>query len=72
MRKALGSTLPMLEKLLSRIEMTDDAATLKNIPRLRGMALMADILQEYGDEPELNITNSVKKLPLVNRIKIED
>ncbi|KAG8929628.1 hypothetical protein FRC01_004017, partial [Tulasnella sp. 417] len=55
-RKALGSTLPMLEKLLSRIEMTDDAATLRNIPRFRGMALMADILQEYGDEPELNIT----------------
>ncbi|KAG8951043.1 histone methyltransferase set2 [Tulasnella sp. 424] len=74
MRKALGSTLPMLEKLLSRIEMTDDAATLRNILRLRGLGLMADILQEYDDELELAISvlNSVKKLPLVNRIKVED
>ncbi|KAG8936231.1 histone methyltransferase set2 [Tulasnella sp. 408] len=74
MRKALGSTLPMLEKLLSRIEMTDDVATLRNILRLRGLGLMADILQEYDDELELTISvlNSVKKLPLVNRIKVED
>lgn len=74
MRKALGTTLPMLEKLLSRIEMTDDAGTLRNILRLRGLGLMADILQEYDEELELAISvlNSVKKLPLVNRIKVED
>lgn len=59
---------------LSSYKMTDDAGTLRNILRLRGLGLMADILQEYDEELELAISvlNSVKKLPLVNRIKVED
>ncbi|KAG8989647.1 histone methyltransferase set2 [Tulasnella sp. 427] len=74
MRKAIGSTQPMLEKLVTRIEMTDDSATLRNILRLRGLGLMAEILREYEEEPELTLSvlKGVKKLPLVNRIKIED
>lgn len=54
--------------------MTDDVYALRQLLRLRGLGLMADLLEEYPEDNELVICvlSSVEQWPLMNRIKIED
>ncbi|PFH46282.1 hypothetical protein AMATHDRAFT_8013 [Amanita thiersii Skay4041] len=64
----------VLSKLLTRIKITDDQASLRQIMRLRGYSLMTNILEEYSSDHEL-ITLSLQCMstwPLVNRNKVED
>ncbi|KAG9007403.1 histone methyltransferase set2 [Tulasnella sp. JGI-2019a] len=73
-RKAMGTTRPMLVKLLGRLQLTEDLPSLRQFLRLRGLGLLAEILEESFEDTEIStlILQSIQNLPMTNRIKIED
>ncbi|KAG8858971.1 histone methyltransferase set2 [Tulasnella sp. 330] len=82
-RKAIGTTRPMLLKLLGRLQLTEDLPSLRQFLRLRGLGLLAEILGDSSEDPEVatlsteligrtQILQSIQNLPMTNRIKIED
>ncbi|KAG8872334.1 histone methyltransferase set2 [Tulasnella sp. 332] len=73
-RKAIGTTRPMLLKLLGRLQLTEDLPSLRQFLRLRGLGLLAEILGDSSEDPEVAtlILQSIQNLPMTNRIKIED
>ncbi|ESK96718.1 histone-lysine n-methyltransferase [Moniliophthora roreri MCA 2997] len=64
----------VLSKLLTRIKITEDGASLRQIMRLRGFSIMKNILEDYAEDLDVIALalQSMISWPLVARNKVED
>ncbi|KAI0628512.1 hypothetical protein C8Q77DRAFT_1148962 [Trametes polyzona] len=64
----------VLVKLLMRIKLTEELAALRQIMRLRGFSVMANILEDYSNDIEVQTLamECMSTWPLIQRNKVED
>ncbi|UZJ53052.1 hypothetical protein CBS101457_002372 [Exobasidium rhododendri] len=64
----------ILQKLLSRIHMTQNAVVQRCLVRLHGFVLMASVMEEWRDDKEivLLVMGSLARWPLVSKNKVVD
>lgn len=69
-----ASNRTILQKLLTRIHMTQDADVQRSIVRLHGFILMAGVLDEWKDDKEIILLamGSLVRWPLIARNKVVD
>ncbi|KAH6904496.1 histone-lysine N-methyltransferase [Coprinopsis sp. MPI-PUGE-AT-0042] len=64
----------VLNKLLMRVQITDDQAALRQIMRLRGYSVMKTVLDDYSEDLDIQelILQCLSTWPLLNRNKVDD
>ncbi|KAF8889066.1 hypothetical protein BD779DRAFT_1439557, partial [Infundibulicybe gibba] len=64
----------VLYKLLTRIKITEDQSSLRQLMRLRGYSLMTNVLEDYATDIDLVslALRCMSTWPLLNRNKVED
>ncbi|KAK0556007.1 histone methyltransferase set2 [Tilletia horrida] len=70
--KQATSNRRVLEKLLSRVTMTEDVSVHKAMVRLHGFVLLSGVMDEWRDEADvvLQVLHCLAKFPLLKRNKI--